>query len=423
MFNKSALILSVALALSVAASPSPAASVETKRQIPLPKRASLTLPNGVFNKDRVIAERAKTINKHRNNLLNLQKNKGVQLSIREPAVVPADVAERLLKRGSEKLTDQDDDEEWTGSVSVGTPAQKFVIDFDTGSSDLWIPSSSCSSSTCSGKSKYKASSSSTSSKKSGTFSIEYGDQSTVSGPIYTDTVAVAGTTVKNQYFSPVTTLSSEFEDDPAGTILGLAFASISNLNENPFFINAANAGDFEANQFSFYLASSGSELYIGGTDEDKYTGDIEFVSVDSSNGFWQATGGKAKVGSTTVLTGIETIIDSGTTLAYGSSSAIKKIFAKVSGSKLYDSENGLYSFPCSSVPEISFNYGGQDWTISADNFNLGQTESGSSQCVAALGETDLGFGDDVLLLGDAFMKNMYVVFDLDQEAVGFANLA
>ncbi|KAJ6488848.1 acid protease, partial [Mycena sanguinolenta] len=422
MFNKSALILSVALALSVAATPSPAASVENKRQIPLPKRASLTLPNGVFNKDRVIAERAKTINKHRNNLLNLQKNKGVQISVREPVVVPADVAERLSKRQSEKLTDQDE-EEWTGSVSVGTPAQKFVIDFDTGSSDLWIPSSSCTSSTCSSKSKYKASSSSTSTKKSGTFTIEYGDLSTVSGPIYTDTVTVAGTTVKNQYFSPVTTLSSSFQDDPTDGILGLAFPSISNLNENPFFVNAANAGDFDANQFSFYLASSGSELYLGGTNEDKYTGDIEFVSVDTSNGFWQATGGKAKVGSSTVLTGIETIIDSGTTLAYGSSSAIKKIFAKISGSKLYDSENGLYSFPCSSSPEVSFNYGGQDWTISADNFNLGQTEEGSSQCVASLGTTDLGFGDDVLLLGDAFMKNMYVVFDLDQEAVGFANLA
>ncbi|KAF7375817.1 Acid protease [Mycena sanguinolenta] len=164
-------------------------------------------------------------------------------------------------------------------------------------------------------------------------------------------------------------------------------------------------GTLETVNCSFYLSGSGSELYIGGTDEDKYTGDIEFVSLDSSNAFWQATSGKAKVVSITVLT------DSGTILAYGSSSAINKIFARDSGSKLAL----LLLFP-----EISLNYSGQDWTISADNFNLGQTESGSSQCVAALGETDFGFGDD-LLLGNAFIKNMYVVFDLDQEAVGFAN--
>ena len=82
--------------------------------------------------------------------------------------------------------DEEDDLEWAGTISVGTPAQKFLIDFDTGSSDLWMPSSSCSSSTCRSKTRYSSSKSSTSSKKSGSFSIQYGDGSTVSGPVYTD---------------------------------------------------------------------------------------------------------------------------------------------------------------------------------------------------------------------------------------------
>ena len=72
-------------------------------------------------------------------------------------------------------------------VKIGTPGVTLNLDFDTGSSDLWVPSSSCTSSTCKSKRKYTASASSTSSKKSGTFSIEYGDGSTVSGPIYTET--------------------------------------------------------------------------------------------------------------------------------------------------------------------------------------------------------------------------------------------
>ena len=97
--------------------------------------------------------------------------------------VPASLQKRAT--GSVSLTDQDDDEEWTGGITIGTPAQSFVIDFDTGSSDLWVPNSSCKS--CSGKHLYNPSKSSTESKKSGTFQIEYGDGSTVSGPIYTDT--------------------------------------------------------------------------------------------------------------------------------------------------------------------------------------------------------------------------------------------
>lgn len=126
--------------------------------------------------------------KHRQNLINLERNVGREVFSLGAEIKPlATVPEHIQKRQSEALTDEEDDEEWAGTIAVGTPGQSFLIDFDTGSSDLWIPSSSCTSSTCKSKSKYTASKSSTSSKKSGTFSIEYGDGSTVSGPIYADT--------------------------------------------------------------------------------------------------------------------------------------------------------------------------------------------------------------------------------------------
>ncbi|KAJ7142091.1 acid protease [Mycena crocata] len=427
MFNKASLLLAVTLAISVAASPAPAPATRGTT-IPLRKRSSLTREDGVFDKDKAILATIGTINKHRQNLLNLEKNVGVSAfnegaEIKALATIPKDVEARMVKRQSEALTDEEDDLEWAGSISVGTPAQKFLIDFDTGSSDLWIPSSSCTSSTCSSKSKFKSASSSTAVKKSGTFTIEYGDGSTVNGPVYTDTVSVAGIKATKQYFSPVTTLSASFADDPIDGILGLAFPALSNLGQNPFFNTASNAGTVDANQFSFYLASSGSELYLGGVNEDLFTGEIEFHDVDSSTGFWQATGAKVKVGTTSAVSNFDTIIDSGTTLMYGPPAAVKKLYAAVSGSKVYDADNGYYSYPCATPPKLAFNWGGKDWAISAANLNLGQTETGSKDCVGSIAGQDIGLGSNVWLLGDALMKNTYTVFDFDQEAVGFAALA
>lgn len=125
--------------------------------------------------------------KYQRALRNLQQNTGSlpeDFEIKPFKEFPAGVEKRVT--GSVPLDDVNE-EEWIGSTDIGTPAQKFVIDFDTGSSDLWVPSSSCTPEVCTDKHCYSAPLSSTSSEKSGTFEIQYGDGSTVSGPIYTDT--------------------------------------------------------------------------------------------------------------------------------------------------------------------------------------------------------------------------------------------
>ena len=78
-------------------------------------------------------------------------------------------------------------------VDIGTPAQTMSLVLDTGSADLWLPTSSCGSSTCSSLTKYDTSASSTYQSSEQTFEITYGSGA-VSGVMAGDTVALAGYT-------------------------------------------------------------------------------------------------------------------------------------------------------------------------------------------------------------------------------------
>jgi len=334
-----------------------------------------------------------------------------------------DIVDELKKRQVEPLTDENEDVEWAGTISIGTPAQNFLIDFDTGSSDLWVPSISCTSTFCSSKSKFNANASSTSRQQPGTFEIQYGDGSTATGPIYTDTVTIAGVKATNQSLSAVTTLSSSFATDPADGVLGMAFPSISNMHKSPFFTTAQTDKSVGSNMFGFFLAQHGSQLYLGGADTTLYqNGTLEFHAINPASGFWQVPGASAKVNSAVALSGFETIIDTGTSIMYAPTDAAKTFYSMVPGAALFDSTNGFYSFPCASVPKVAFNWGGSDWEVTSANFNLGLTAESSSDCVGALVGADLGLGSDVWLLGDSFMKNVYTAFDFAQPAVGFAAL-
>ncbi|KIJ41078.1 hypothetical protein M422DRAFT_172860 [Sphaerobolus stellatus SS14] len=190
----------------------------------------------------------------------------------------------------------------------------------------------------------------------------------------------------------------------------------------PFFNTMAKQGVVSEKVFSFKIADEGSSLFLGGTDGDLYTGDIEYHKVDTLLGYWMTSGGQISVGDKPAVTGFHTIIDTGTTIMYGSPSAVKKFYAHIPGSKLADLLHGYYSYPCSKKPDVSFSWGGKNWPISHEDFNLGETKKGSGMCVGALSGQDLGLPDGLWLLGDSFMKNVYTVFSFDKDVVGFANL-
>lgn len=106
------------------------------------------------------------------------------------------------------------------------------LDFDTGSSDLWIWSSELARVGQVAKRHhiYDPTKSSTAKHATGSWNISYGDGSSASGDIYNDSVAVAGITIPGQAVECAKKLSSSFLSDGGNDgLLGLAWPSINTV--------------------------------------------------------------------------------------------------------------------------------------------------------------------------------------------------
>ncbi|GAA5971359.1 hypothetical protein JCM11641_008322 [Rhodosporidiobolus odoratus] len=324
--------------------------------------------------------------------------------------------------GAVPLIDELNDSLWAGYLAIGTPPAQFLIDFDTGSSDLWVPSNSCTSNACSNKRKYDPSSSSYSkpvpNKK---LSIQYGDGSTTSGNVYMDTVTIAGFAAVNQTFGAATTLSDSWQYDPPDGLMGMGYQSLSQLRSPPVFQTLVSRGKLSSAMFSFKLSSTSvgkSELYLGGMNPSYYVAGTTQWAPVISQAYWTVAGQTQVNGATVGSTGtFNAIIDTGTTIIVAPTSFASKFWAAVPNSAPYGS-GGYYTFPCNSAPTVSFTFGGSTTQWKVSQFNLGRVSSGSSKCVGSVVGQDTGING--VIMGDNFLKNVYATFDLTNNRVGFS---
>uniref|UniRef100_A0A8C4RIB2 pepsin A n=1 Tax=Erpetoichthys calabaricus TaxID=27687 RepID=A0A8C4RIB2_ERPCA len=328
----------------------------------------------------------------------------------------------LAQIANEPLTN-DYDLSYYGIISIGTPPQSFKVIFDTGSSNLWVPSIYCSSYACSNKPlnhslclKFNPTKSSTYRASSQTISVQYGTGA-MSGILGYDTVTVGSIVDTNQIFGLSKNEPGSFlyyvEFDG---ILGLAYPSISASGATPVFDNMMSEGLVSQDLFSFYLSRNGQEgsvVTFGGVDPAYYTGSIHWIPL-SSETYWQITVQNVKVKGQVVacVYGCEAIVDTGTSLLVGDSNNINNILAWVG---IYKDQNGQYSVNCNnigSMPDVTFVINGVEFALPASAYVM-QTSYGCSS----------GFSpsnDQLWILGDVFIREWYSIFDRANNMVGLA---
>ncbi len=116
-------------------------------------------------------------------------------------------------------------------VAIGTPAQILHLDFDTGSSDLWVFSNYTPTSQVRGQELYKPALSTTAELLTNhSWSIAYGDGSTSRGNVFIDSLSVGGVTARNQAIGCAQQVSASFtRQAQMDGLAGLGFSSLNTI--------------------------------------------------------------------------------------------------------------------------------------------------------------------------------------------------
>ncbi|KAK6599610.1 eukaryotic aspartyl protease [Botrytis cinerea] len=333
------------------------------------------------------------------------------------------------ENGEVPAEDQQNDSEYLCPVQIGTPAQTLMLDFDTGSSDLWVWSTELPKATTSnatGHTIFDPKKSSTfKAAKSSKWQISYGDSSSASGTVGTDTVSLGGLAIKNQAVELATKLSAQFEQGAGDGLLGLAWGSINTVTPTPVATPVENMISQEdipsdAELFTVNLGSwrdadeadKGASFYTFGYIDQDVVGsqEIYYTPVDNSQGFWMFDSTSATVnGKTVAQTGNQAIADTGTTLALVSDETCQAIYDAIPGST-YDSEQQGYTFPSNTsaddLPVVTFAVGGKQFAVQKED--LGFADAGNGMVYGGIQSRGSMTFD---ILGDTFLKGIYAIFD------------
>ncbi|XP_026563067.1 embryonic pepsinogen-like [Pseudonaja textilis] len=305
------------------------------------------------------------------------------------------------------------DVQYYGKIYIGTPPQEFTVVFDTGSSNLWVPSIFCKSPACKNHRRFNPNLSSTFKKTRQSMAIWYGTGS-MKGMLGYDTVQVSSYSDTNQPFG----LSTEepgsiFTYAKFDGILGLAYPTISVDQATPVFDNLMKEGLVQQDLFSFYLSrkETGSMITFGGIDHSHYTGSINWIPV-SQQTYWQISMDSVLVNGQKIAcnSGCQAIVDTGTSLLAGPSSDIISILKAV-GAK--PGQSVINCSSSSNLPDVVFVINGIHYPLPPAAY----TRKFMSDLCSTNFQPSNG---DLWILGDVFIREYYSIFDRGNNRVGLA---
>jgi len=293
---------------------------------------------------------------------------------------------------------------WVGEIEVGTPGQKQSVIFDSGSPELVI-----------GRGSYKPENSITSKNQHKKFDEKYaGPEAKVS--LFSDEVKVGGVTAKNVTLGETdSNFIGALDGQNLVGIFGLSFpffGSFDTDKKHRFIELAKEQNSNFDNVFQVLLKNNDdARIHVGRIDKTSVDGDNVWVGVESSDQYWKAG---------VEINGIKTsgIIDSGTTHIFGRNDDVKKILNAIDGVEVKKSESGNWQgwYDCDNPPQVKLKIAGLEVTMSNDAIIGGRQGDQCQLCIAGVQNFDMW------IFGEPFFQMFSVIFDFDDERMGFGKL-
>jgi len=340
-----------------------------------------------------------------------------------------------------------------GVMEIGN--YRFKILFDTGSSELWVPSDKCQTARCKRHQAFHETEHDLRLATKEPLDIEY-LSGAVKGSLVFEKIRFPGNfEVDRQVVGLASTVDIVLLDEVIWDgILGLSYPTPQLIHSGnlPLMDNMIRQGTLSkqhlANQFAYYIDDSQGSMTFGGvncqylsssntnciskfvftpvTKKSYWTISLQNVRVThpttsysllQTNANVDAQNTHASQMKTSLIPricgveGCETIVDTGTYLIYGPEDQVLKLLGGIGN---VDDCRGIENLPYIHF-DLSSN---QTLTLAPQDYILQFEVNGQLECVVGISPDH----DVIWTLGQVFLRSYYTVFDRDSDRVGFARL-
>jgi len=312
-----------------------------------------------------------------------------------------------------------------GDIMVGTPPQTFSVVYDTGSGNLIVPGSECSSSACTMHDRFRIQDSSTvvdincNGMEVGPNTA--GDQITITfgtghitGRCLKDNICVGNACSVGDFISSTEESVQPFSSFAFDGVLGLALVSMAQSMDFSLMSRLTDQSALKSPVFSVFLSESDgetSEITFGDIKQEHMASELFWVPVTGVAGYWEVTIEDVTLNSTRqgICKDCRVAVDTGTSQLAGPTDIIREL------SKALNVESDCRNF--ASLPKLGFIIGGRILSLSPSDY----VSNDGTYCDVSLMDLDVPPPKGPLFVfGIPFLQKYYTVYDHANSKVGFA---